>query len=88
MTNKKKFKISNSFAAASISFWMLETIFFIIRDGWHLKTETIEEKICDNICGYLIIISIIFFLSILYDMVKIFSGLNIENTSLIEEKHK
>lgn len=27
--------------------WLVETVFFLLRDGWHLKAETHAEALCD-----------------------------------------
>lgn len=73
MKIKTRFRISQIFGIAFIVFWQAETYYFIIRDGWHWKAITEAEKICDGIVSNLFTISFVFFFSILYDIVKLFS---------------
>lgn len=44
----------------SIIFWILETIFFLIIQGWHWDATTQVEKFCDKFVGYGIDIGVIF----------------------------
>lgn len=30
-------------------FWLLETAFFLVEQGWHWKATTIGERVCDTI---------------------------------------
>jgi hypothetical protein len=78
MRIKTKFRISRIFGIAFFIFWQVETWYFIICDGWHWKAITEAEKTCDNIASILLIVSFIFFFSILYDIVKLFINANNE----------
>ncbi|MCK9281346.1 MAG: hypothetical protein M0P71_12045 [Melioribacteraceae bacterium] len=82
MTKKTKFKISKIFGIIFLIFWQVETWYFIIRDGWHLKAITEAEKTCDGIASMFLIISCIFFFSILYDIVKLFARCNITSINV------
>ena len=85
MTKKTKFRISQIFGISFLLFWQFTTWYFIIRDGWHLKAITEAEKTCDNIAFMLLAISVIFFFSILYDIVKLFVYANIISISITDK---
>lgn len=57
--------IFDRIAAGTFVFWILETLFFIIRDGFHLKAVTADEIACDKIVTIGINISISLLISII-----------------------
>lgn len=71
MKSKTKFKISKIFGMSFLVFWQLETWFFIIRDGWHLKAMSREEIACDAISTILLQLSVIFFVWLLFDLIQV-----------------
>lgn len=54
---KKYFDIANVINFLAVNFWILETIFFLIRDGWHWKAISPEEKLVDKIVGFFFVIA-------------------------------
>lgn len=49
LMTRKVWKNSKIVLSSTLIFWILETLFFIIKDGFHLRAETKAEMICDNI---------------------------------------
>lgn len=45
----KLLKIGSRLAWLAILFWIIETAFFLIRDGWHWTATDPIEMICDSI---------------------------------------
>ena len=86
MKLKTRFKVSNYFAILFFIFWQAETWFFIIRDGWHWRAVTTEEKICDNIAGWILAIAFMFIFSVLYDIARMFANANITSITINKEK--
>ena len=75
MKMKTKFKITKVTALIGIIWWLLESWYFIYQYGWHWSAINAAEKICDKIASGLWTLSLIFFFSILYDIVTIFVGI-------------
>jgi flagellar biosynthesis protein FlhB len=48
-TTKKIWGLAKGLMFATIIFWIMETVIFLIIDGWHLTPIREAEKICDNI---------------------------------------
>jgi hypothetical protein len=49
---KQKWNLAKILFFVGTSFWIVETSYFLIAYGWHLKAINEAEKICDNIAGY------------------------------------
>lgn len=49
---KQKWNLAKILCLAGISFWLVETTYFLIAYGWHWKAINEAEKMCDNIVGY------------------------------------
>lgn len=75
MKMKTKFKITKITALIGVIWWQLESWYFIYEYGWHWEAINSAEKICDKIAFGLWTLSLIFFFSILYDIVTIFVGI-------------
>ena len=69
---KKRYKAMNIMLAIGVSLWIIETVFFLIRDGWHMKAISSEEQMLDYISATFINIGIILFASMLLSIVKMF----------------
>ncbi len=50
---KLYWKLAEWFNKTAIAIWILETVFFLIRDGWHWKAASPEEKVFDSIVSTL-----------------------------------
>jgi type III secretory pathway component EscT len=46
---KTLWKVAKRFWISGTIFWVLETIIFLIYEGWHLKATNPIEKWCDKI---------------------------------------
>lgn len=58
---KKYFNLGNWILEVTFVFWILETIIFLILQGWHLKATTHAEKICDLVANAGFIVSFALF---------------------------
>lgn len=88
MENQTKFKISQFFATAFFIFWILETLYFNIEYGFHMKAINENEKICDNIALNLLGISLFFLLYIFHDFIKLYAFLNLNSIVFNLDKKK
>jgi hypothetical protein len=50
---KTLWKVAKSFWITGFIFWLLETIVFLIIEGWHIKATHPIEINCDNIVSYM-----------------------------------
>ena len=57
----------NSLAIFTVLLWVGETIFFLIRDGWHVKAVAPEEIVADTIVSVLFNVCGILFFVVLYN---------------------
>ena len=48
-TLKKIWVVAKYCGLFTLLFWLLETLFFLITDGWHLSACNIYEERCDSI---------------------------------------
>lgn len=46
---KKMWKWMQIISFFTFCFWIFETVFFLIVEGWHTKANSQAEKICDSI---------------------------------------
>lgn len=69
---KRRYKAMNIMLVIGVSLWIIETVFFLIRDGWHMKAISSEEQMLDYISATFINIGIILFASMLLSIVKMF----------------
>jgi len=69
---KRRYKAMNIMLVIGVSLWIIETVFFLIRDGWHMKAISSEEQMLDYISETFINIGIILFASMLLSIVKMF----------------
>jgi len=90
-TEKRITKIRSSYLKSSIigfitiAFWLIETTFFLIRDGWHFKAITKEEILMDDIVSLLFAVTIYFFVSAVVGLLDMFTRhLSIKNIDATE----
>jgi hypothetical protein len=63
---KNIWRLSKTIALYTSIFWLIETIFFLIKDGWHLKAINEWEKTCDTIVKHSFnIVFVLFFISVI-----------------------
>lgn len=65
----------------SITFWFIETLFFLIRDGWHWKAITRDEQACDDLVGLGLSVTLWLFFWITFDIIQMFSTANVTNVT-------
>jgi hypothetical protein len=58
---KNTFIVSKIFFCASIYFWLIETIVFLVIDGWHWRPIRDSEVLCDSISVLLLQVSLLTF---------------------------
>jgi hypothetical protein len=66
----------------TFAFWVLETLFFILRDGWHIKAVTADEIACDKIVSIGISLSCGLFIAAIYSFLNLW-----RNTDSINGKN-
>jgi len=76
MKAKTRFKISNILFISGCLFWFIETIFFLIRDGWHWIPSSQEELLCDKVSYEIMCYGAVFFISLLINVVELFVKLS------------
>jgi len=67
---KTTFIISKTLFSLSIWFWLIETIFYLLRDGWHYKPIHQDEIVCDTIAVWLMYGALISFCLTTYKIVE------------------
>jgi preprotein translocase subunit SecG len=67
---KTKYRIMSVLGSLAAIWWLGTTSFFLIRDGWHIKAETMEEALCDRVTGILVILWLGFIISLVLDLIK------------------
>lgn len=56
----------------SLIFWVIETVFFLIVDGWHTSSKASRpEQICDFIVNFGLALSIYLFVKCLSNVVEL-----------------
>lgn len=65
-TTVKAFRLMKKVVSITFSFWILETILFLLKDGWHLKAISEYEKNCDKIVDIGSYISYFLFSFVMY----------------------
>lgn len=50
-------------------FWIIETVYFLIADGWHWYAINNNEIICDNIVKWFCGIGAVLFLYVVFDVI-------------------
>lgn len=48
-TIKYIWSLSGKLALFTVAFWIAETTYFIITEGWHIKATSQHEILCDKI---------------------------------------
>lgn len=48
---KRDFKLMKKILYWTLIFWISETVFFLIKDGWHWKPISKAEVYCDFLVG-------------------------------------
>jgi hypothetical protein len=71
-STKKMWKWMQKISFITFCFWIFETVFFLIVEGWYTKANSQAEKVCDSIVGYTFNIMLIFFIVILVNVVESF----------------
>lgn len=66
---KKTWEIAKTICLIGVTFWILETFYFIIKHGWHSEAINEHEKTCDEIVLLLFNISTILFIIVLLNVV-------------------
>jgi hypothetical protein len=46
---KKIYKVAVIIMGLSLGFWFIETLYFLVREGWHYEATNKAEIICDKI---------------------------------------
>jgi hypothetical protein len=69
---KKMWKWMQKISFITFCFWIFETVFFLIVEGWHIKANSQAEKVCDSIVSFTFNIMLIFFMVILVNVVESF----------------
>lgn len=67
---KWKWNLCKRVALVGTSFWIVETVYFLIAYGWHWTAINENEVMCDKIVNVLWAISTILFVSVLYDTIN------------------
>jgi len=57
---KRTYKIASIILLIVILFWIGETVFFLIKDGWHYRPLSVAEAQCDKIVSYIFTLGWIF----------------------------
>ena len=81
---KRRYKAMNIMLVIGVSLWIIETVFFLIRDGWHMKAISSEEQMLDYISATFINIGIILFASMLLSIVKMFVNAKVTEVTEIQ----
>lgn len=68
---KKRLKWSGRLIVFGFLFNVLETIYFLIRYGWHYLPYNDAEVWCDTIAVTMILVGLYMFLDIVYKIVEI-----------------
>jgi hypothetical protein len=55
---KRRLQIFLLIGVITLIFWLAETAFFIVRDGWHIVAKCNAEIICDGIVQIGLIITL------------------------------
>lgn len=69
-TTIRNWKITKAIFLITTIFWALETIYFLIKYGWHFRAINESEKFCDSLCNIGFTIGFCFMLSVLYDIIN------------------
>ena len=56
----------------TLAFWACETVFFLIRDGWHWKAISKAEIYCDFLVSIGYVVGILLFIRIIMDVIETF----------------
>lgn len=67
---KKVWSICKGLALATIMFWILETVIFLIIGGWHVKPIRDAEKACDNIVQFSLFVCALMFIHVVSDIIN------------------
>lgn len=54
----------------AIAFWLIETVFFILRDGWHWEASCDAEKLCDSGVELMATIGIVYLLLAISEIIE------------------
>lgn len=63
---KKTVKTSSNLIVGGFIFWITETVFFQIRDGWHWHSSCQLETYCDNLVVLIYQIGLITLMTAVY----------------------
>ena len=66
---KKMWKWMQRISFFTFCFWILETVFFLIVEGWHTKANSQAEKFCDSIVSSTFNLLFVGFLVVLINVV-------------------
>ena len=51
---RKKYAQLGLWAALACGFWLLETVYFLFAEGWHITATSEAEILCDDIANGLL----------------------------------
>ena len=86
MTLKTKYDLCALIGRIAVLFWITETVFFLIRDGWHWKAVSEMEELADLVVNILFAIVLILFVSGLVDIFKLFAKAKINKVVVNENQ--
>ena len=66
----RNWRITKAIFLITTIFWALETIYFLIKYGWHFRAINEYEKFCDNLCSIGFAFCLGFMLSVSYDIIN------------------
>jgi phosphate starvation-inducible membrane PsiE len=61
-TITKSIDLASGVLVMTLIFWIIETVFFLIRDGWHWYATCQAEKVCDFIVASGIVYAFIMYM--------------------------
>lgn len=56
--------------SVGLSFWIIETIFFLFKYGWHWSAFTEDERTCDKVVSGILSVALGLFGLVLIDVVE------------------
>lgn len=67
---KQKWYLAKIISLVGAAVWVIETAYFLIAYGWHLKAINDNEKICDNIVVYIWAVSLFIGIKVMIDIIE------------------
>lgn len=67
---KQKWNLVKTLFLIGTSFWLTETIYFLIAYGWHWRAINEAENICDKIVSIFWLAALVFFVSVIHNVIE------------------